>query len=238
VLSKSNKFVYQIILLQYTGKIFFLLLLSFTDLQLYAQPPATSMSTDFTILRSFKKQQQFWAAGQSIVGHIHITPKDGAYAWFSYCTNGKFTNQLTAAAKSPLTTPQQIAYDNKASMRFQHISMGWKHYLKGTFNSEHTWNLYGYAGLGLMMGRVENIHSVVIDSSDYFIPVLPGKASFKRLTLDLGLGYEIPLGGDFFFYVEARTMIPTTDYPSDHLYINKDAPLTGSGHLGLRILFD
>jgi hypothetical protein len=123
-------------------------------------------------------------------------------------------------------------------MLFRHLSIGWKHYLKGVYNSEDKWNLYGYAGFGLLIGRIENTHSVVIDSANYFIPVLAGKANFKRLTLDLGVGFEIPVGGDIFFYMEGRTLIPTTDYPSDHLFINKDAPLVGSVNIGLRILFD
>lgn len=217
-------------------KIFFLSLFAFTGLILHSQVTG-SLATNFTFLRSFKKQQQFWAAGQTIAGHIHITPKNGFYAWLAYTTNGRFSNPLTASAKSPLTTPQQIAYNNRSQLKFQHISIGWKHYLKGRSDSETGWNLYGYAGLGLMMAQVTNTHSIAIDTANYELPVLPGKAAFKRLTFDLGLGYEVPVGADVFFFLEARALVPTTDYPSDHLYINKDAPLTGSANLGIRVLF-
>ncbi len=143
-----------------------------------------------------------------------------------------------AIAKSIFTTPQQVDYINKGTMRFRHLSLGWKHYLKGTYNSEEGWNLYGYAGFGLLLGRIENTHSVAVDSTDYIMPVLRGIANFKRLTADLCLGFERPVGGDLFFYLEGRTLIPMTDYPSNHLLINDNAPLMGSLNIGIRILFD
>ncbi len=78
-------------------------------------------------------------------------------------------------------------------MRMKHFSAGWRKYLKGTAAAENGWNIYAYAGLGIFMGRVENSHSVAIDTADYNVPVLSGTANFKRLTLDLGLGWELPL---------------------------------------------
>lgn len=203
-----------------------------------SQQPQFSLSTDFSVLRSFKKQQQYWAVGQTVTGHFHFTEKNEAYAWITYFNNGKFTNQLTATAKSAATSPQEIAYTNRASLSFRHISMGWKRYLKGGSNSEDESNFYAYAGLGLMLGKVTNIHSHKIDTADYIMPVLPGTGRFKRLTLDLGLGYEIPVGGDVFVYLEGRALVPTTDYPSNYLFINKYAPFTASANIGMRILFD
>lgn len=170
-------------------------------------------------------------------GQIHFAPKDAAYAWISYYTNGKFSNDVIATAKSPATNPQQVNYVNNAVMRFKQISIGWKKYLKGTYNAEEGWNLYGYAGFGLIMGRVENTHSVVIDTLDYVVPVRTGKANFKRLTMDLGLGWEVPLGVDVFFYSEGRVWIPTTDFPSKFIFVNDNAPLVGMINAGIRILF-
>lgn len=204
----------------------------------FSQKAQFGLATDFTILRSFKKEQRFWTIGQMIAGHFNFTPKDGLYVVFSYSGNGKFSNQVAATAKSILTIPQQVDYTNQAIMRFRHISIGWKRYLKGAYNTEDNWNLYCYAGFGLMLGRIENTHSVAVDSAEYNIPVLKGKANFKRLTFDLGLGYEKPVGGDVFFYLEGRVLIPTTDYPSNYLFINNDAPLMGSLNIGFRILFD
>jgi hypothetical protein len=164
-----------------------------------AQKPQFSLSTDASLLHSFKKGQRYWALGQTITVHCNFTSKEGLYVWFSYYSNGKFTNQLTAYAKDTATMPQRLSYSNDAKLRFSHVSIGWKHYLKGAYNAEEKWNLYGYAGFGLLFGVAENIHSVSIDTAAYLLPVLRGKGNFKRLTLDLGLGYELPVGGDVFF---------------------------------------
>lgn len=123
-------------------------------------------------------------------------------------------------------------------MRYKHLSFGWKHFLKGSFDNEDSWNLYGYAGFGLMMGRVTNSFSAIIDTANYSVPVNKGKANFKRLTCDLGLGWEVLLGSGIYFYNEARVEIPTTDYPSPYLFVNENAPLMASVNFGLRILFD
>lgn len=202
-----------------------------------AQPAQFSIATDLGLQRSFKKGQQYWAGGHTIQVQFHFTPKDGAYAWVSYYTNGKFSNNVTATAKSAVTVPQQINYVNNAVMRFKQISIGWKKYLRGAFNIEEGWNIYGYAGFGLILGRVDNAHSVSIDTTVYQVPVRIGKANFKRLTLDLGLGWEVPLGGDVFFYAEGRAWIPTSDYPSKYIFVNDNAPLVAMINAGIRILF-
>ena len=216
---------------------FILLFSIFLFLSAFSQKAQFSLATDVSLFRSFKKDQRYWSLGQTVTGHFNFTPADGFYVWFAYSSNGKFTRQQTATAKSAIMIPQQVGYTNYAKLRFNHISMGWKHYLKGAYNTEDHWNLYGYAGFGLLFGIVENTHSVFIDSSNYDIPVWNGKAKFKRLTIDVGLGYEIPVGGDIYFYMEGRALVPTTDYPSRYLFINENAPLTGSVNAGLRLLF-
>ena len=204
----------------------------------FSQRPVLSIATDLDLQHSFKKEQRYWAVGQAVQFQFHFTPEDGAYTWISYYSVGKFSNDLTAPAKLPATNPQQIDYRNNAEMRFKHFSVGWKHYLKGAYNNGDSWSLYGYAGFGLLLGRVINTHSVVIDTALYNVPVRSGKANFKRLTLDLGLGWEINLGGDIYFYNEARVWVPTSDYPSKYIFINKNAPLVASLNFGIRILFD
>jgi len=140
-------------------------------------------------------------------------------------------------AKSPITIPQQIAYNNRTQLSFKHFSLGWKRYIKGAANAEARLNIYGLAGFGLLMGHVSNDHSVTLDTTVYTVPVRAGEASFKRLTLDMGAGAEVPLGGNFYIYLEGKTLIPITDYPSPYMLPAKYAPLTASLHLGLRILF-
>lgn len=218
-----------------SGYIFLFLLLPLSSL--FAQETRFSLSTDGNILRSLRKQQRFWAVGQTVTGHFHFTPKNEAYAWVVYYTNGVFHNQLNASAKQPTTTPQQIAFTNTARMRIRQISLGWKHYLKGSYNAEEKWNLYASAGWGLMMGRIENTQSVKIDTSNYYVQVLEGSAHFKRLTADFTLGYEKPVGADVFLYLEARALLPITDYPSQFIYIYDNAPFVGSVNIGVRVLF-
>ncbi|HWR33019.1 MAG TPA: hypothetical protein VN451_05820 [Chitinophagaceae bacterium] len=196
-----------------------------------------SIATDLGLQRSFKKEQQYWAVGHTVQAQFNYNAKSGFYAWIAYYSVGKFSNNVTATAKSIITSPQTVNYINNAEMRFKHFSLGWKRYLKGSCHAEEGWNLYGYAGLGILLGKVINSHSAFIDSSVYFIPVRSGKANFKRLTADLGLGWEIPLGGDVFFYTEGRVWIPTTDYPSKYIFVNDNAPLVGMLNFGIRILF-
>lgn len=219
-------------------KIFFFFVSFIFSFLAVAQYPQFSLSTDIGLQRSFKKEQQYWAIGHTVSGHFHFTPRDGAYFWFSYYSNGKFINNVTATAKDTATSPQQINYKNNAVMRFRHFSTGYKKYLKGAFNTESGWNLYSYAGFGLLSGTVENRHSTLIDTADYDLPVKSGKGSFKRLTLDLGLGWELPLGAGFFLYTEGRLWIPTSDYPSKYLFVHDNAPLVGQVNAGIRILFD
>jgi hypothetical protein len=204
---------------------------------LQAQIPKFSLATDLGLQRSFKKEQQFWSFGHTVQGQFHVDPKDAVYAWLSYYKQGSFSNQLTATAKSILTNPQLVNYTNNASMSFKEVSIGWKKYLKGTYNTDK-WNIYSYAGFGLVFGNVSNVHSVSIDTGLYKVPVRSGSARFKRLTADLGLGYEIHLGASIYFYNEARVWIPTSDYPSKYIFVNSHAPLVGMFNVGIRVLFD
>jgi len=195
------------------------------------------MATDLGIQRSFKQEQQYWVIGQTVHALFHITPKEGAYMWFSYFTNGNFKNSLVANARSQITNPQQIPYTNRAKMRLKQFSVGYRKYIRGAADIEKGWSLYGYGGFGLILGRIENTHSVSIDTALYSVPVLSGKANFKRLTFDLGLGWEMPIGIDAYIYSEGRLWIPTTDYPSHYLFVNNNAPFVAMVAAGLRILF-
>lgn len=203
----------------------------------FSQQPRFSLATDLSVLKNFGQEQRFWAIGQTMHAVFHITPKDGAYAWLSYYSNGKFSNDLQAGAKDPVTLPQSIDYVNNSEMKLKHISIGWRHYLLGRSDVERGFNVYHYIGFGLMFGRVTNQHSVSIDTSDYILPVARGTARFKRLTLDLGLGLEKQVGGDVYLYLEGRALLPTTDYPSRHMLRNEKAPFTGAVNTGIRILF-
>ena len=217
---------------------FFLLsgvLLSFTAFAQY------SVATDGSLLRNLNEQQKFWAFGQTV--QLNFYPageKNAVYAWVSYYTTGKFENNFMASAKDPLTNPQQIQYRANTHLRYRHLSLGWKHYFIGTYNSENIWNAYGYAGFGLLLGKATNGFDKLVDSALYTIPQpREGSSAFKRMTADLGLGVEIPLGATVYVYTEARTWIPSSHYPSEYLYkSNYNIPAVVAINLGLRVLIE
>jgi hypothetical protein len=198
-----------------------------------------SIATDISLQRSFKKEQRFWVVGQNVAVDWHFTPKGGPYASVCYYSNGNFKNPLSATAKSPATLPQEIFFTNRAQVALKQIALGWKHYFIGTNDAESKWSFYSITAFGLIFGKATNTYSAIIDTSLYNAPQQPvnGIGHFKRLTLDLGLGWEIPIGGDLYVYSEGKIWIPTTDYPSKYLFINNNAPLAASISAGLRILF-
>jgi hypothetical protein len=215
-----------------------ILLLLAPTLFLRAQySPRFSVSTDIGVLKSFKAEQKFIAFGHTVQSHFHIAEKDGIYFWFSYYSGGKFHNSVVADAKPPGTVPVQINYRSDSKLSFKQFSLGWRHYLHGNAEMEKGWNLYGFAGFGLIYGSVNNSLTPRVDTNLYYLPVREGEGKFKRLSLDLGVGYEKPLGADFFWYAELRSWIPTSGYPSRFLFINKNAPLVGQFNSGIRVLF-
>jgi hypothetical protein len=196
-----------------------------------------SMATDFDLQLSFKKDQKFWAAGPTFNSVFHFDSKNALYAWFGFFSAGKFKNDLVAVAKQPATLPRQLNYRNTSRISLKEFSLGWRRYLKGDPAIKKGWSLYTNTGLGLMFGIARNTSQVVPDTTLYQVPVFNGGAKFKRLTVDLGIGVDFPLRGDFYYYAELRTWIPTTSYPSKHLLVNNDAPFVGMFCNGLRILF-
>ncbi len=210
----------------------------FTGRAVQAQYAGFSISPDIGLLRSFRPQQQFSAIGSTIQVQFHLAPKDGAYAWFSYYQPRKLSNELLATAKSSSTSPYEIPFRNTSELRFRQISLGWRHYLKGAANNENSWNLYASAGFGLLFGKAINTRSVAIDTSQYTVPVLEGRSGFKRLTFDLGLGGEYDLGGSLFLFLDVKSWIPASNYPSPYLVVNTNAPLTGMVNIGIRVYFD
>jgi len=199
------------------------------------------VATDGSFLRNLNRYQKFWSFGQTV--QLNFYPageRNAVYTWISYYTAGKFKNNFAATAKDPLTSPSEIDYSVHTSMRYRQLSVGWKHYFKGSYRSESIWNIYGLAGFGLLLGQVTNSFNKEIADSLYTIPQpIEGKAPFKRLTFDAGIGTEFPLGSAVFVYTEARTWIPTSHYPSKYLYQdNYNIPGILSVNVGLRVLIE
>ncbi len=196
-----------------------------------------SLGTEFLVQRNFSSGQEFWTIGQSIRGEWKMGRGPALYAGLSYFSAGKFTNGLEAPAKDPATLPQRVAFDNNGRLRFTEISLGLKPYILGKWDAEERWSVYGITGLGLLMGRVDNVQSTNIDTALYSLPVLPGRGRFGRLTLDLGLGIEVPMGGDLFIFSETKSFIPISTYPSAYLLDPGYTPLTLNMGLGVRVIF-
>ena len=196
-----------------------------------------STASDFGLQFNLRKTQQFTAVGFSLQTIFHVNQKNAGYVCFGLYSNGKYSNKLSATAKQPGTIPQQVIYNDTSKMQLKEFSIGWRWYLKGKADNPKSWNLYSCAGLGLMFGRIENYAKTVPDTSIYQLPILHGRGSFKRLTVDLALGGEIPLGGDVYFYTDLRTWIPTSSYPSKYLLVNNDAPWILLVCSGIRIYF-
>jgi hypothetical protein len=190
------------------------------------------------VLRNFTKNEGFTALGQTVYYQLHISRKETAYAWLSYHTGGKFKNNLSAISKDS-TLPQKLAYQISSIINYSHVSLGWKHYYKGGSDEEETWSFYSTTGFGLLFAKVQNTFNKQVDTAHYrpLQVIHAGTAMVKRLTVDVGLGVEIPLGPGLFLYSEARTWLPASDYPSAYLY-NNNIPRTLLVTAGIRILFD
>ena len=199
-----------------------------------------SIASDASLMRNLSPKQEFWAFGQTIQGNFHFTRKETGYLWIAYYTPGKFKNTYTAFEKLVGTNPPQIPYTVSGRWLPRQVSLGWKHYFKGSFDADGSWNLYGIAGFGLMVSTVQNTFNTTIDTSVYNIPSSPvsGNGSFKRLTFDLGLGAEYPIGADIYLYGDIRTWLPASDNnPSPYFHNGKNVPLPLMINAGIRILF-
>jgi len=168
---------------------------------------------------------------------MHFTSRQSVYTWISYYTPAKYSNDFTATAKSAATSPSTIPFSASAQWKTGQVSLGWKHYFKGSYDAEIGYNIYSIAGFGLMFTKVENTFSTFVDTSLYNTSTLAGTDKIYRLTLDLGLGAEYPISGNFYLYGDVRTWIPTSNYPSPYLHSNKNVPLPFFICAGLRIPF-
>lgn len=198
-----------------------------------------SLGTNFSVFHNASPQQKFWTLGQFVEGYAHFSKKESAYAWFNYTVQGKFKNTFTAVAKDPQTVPPSFDYTITSRWRFNQFSLGWKHYFKGAFDNEDSWNLYGMAGFGLLYTHINNEYNNTIDTALYTSEKLiySGSTTYKKLTFDLGLGVDYPIGGDLFVYGDLRAWLPASDKTSPYLINNKNVPLTLIGSVGLRVMF-
>jgi hypothetical protein len=198
-----------------------------------------SMGTDVSLLRNFSTNQQFTSFGQSVQGNVHLTAKQTIYGWLSYYLNSSFTNRFNAVAKDPATIPAAAIFRVKGTWKYNHISIGLKQYLYGSHDRNDQISIYGMAGFGLLFAKATNALLDPVDTALYQLPANPqiGASAFKRLTFDLGIGGEYPLGTDLFIYTDLRTWINTSSYPSAIFHSTGKAPVPVLLSVGLRALF-
>lgn len=193
-----------------------------------------SIGTGLSGLRNFSPQQSFWAIGQTVQTVFHFSPKESAYAWLDYYTEGKFKNNFIATAKTSSVLPQQLNYTATGRLTYRHVSVGWKHYFKGSFNEEKKINYYGLAGFGFLFARVRN--TVPVDTVLYNVVPRRGEDRIRKLTFDLGAGAEQPLGGNFFLFADGRIWLPASSNSSPYLTNQRNVPLAFMLSAGLRVL--
>jgi hypothetical protein len=197
-----------------------------------------SLGTGFSGLRNFSPDQKFWAFGQTVRTNFHFSPTQSAYAWLDYYSEGTYRNNFTAITKPPFFTPLQIPFTATGRLTYRHFSLGWKHYFRGSYEAERGVNLYGMAGFGFLFARIRNQFSQDIDLSRYFVPTQPtAGVNFRKLTFDLGIGGELPLGGGFYAVADARTWLPASSKTSPYLHSQRNVPLPVIASIGLRVLF-
>lgn len=196
-----------------------------------------SAATGVSVLRNFSPQQTFNAVGHTVQAVIHFTPKQSAYAWVEYYTEGKFKNNFTATARLALAQPQQIALQATGRLSYRHFSLGWRHYFRGGYAEEKGVSLYGLAGFGFLFAGVRNEFSPAIDTTQYKVGTKSGEGNVHKLTFDLGLGAEKLLGGQIYGFADLRSWLPASGNPSPYLHNQRDVPLPFMLSAGVRVLF-
>jgi hypothetical protein len=196
-----------------------------------------SIATDISFVRNFSPEQEFWAIGQTVQGGFHFSKRETGYVWMNYFINGKFSNDRIATSKSG-TAPDTIAYTAKSIWNPREFSIGLKHYWKGSFADETQWNLYSITGFGINWTNVETSFTPSFDTAHYgYHTPIYGSGKFTKLTLDLGIGAEMSVGGNFFVYSDVRLALPASHYPSPWTANNTNVPLPLMIGFGARILF-
>lgn len=214
----------------------FLLLYLNLSLNLFLQAQVNfSVGTGLSGLRNFSPQQGFWAVGQTVRTVFHFSPKESAYAWLDYYTEGKFKNDFTATAKSATVSPQTLNYMATGRLTYRHISLGWTHYFKGSFSADKDVSIYGMGGFGFLYARVRN--TAPVDTTLYHAVPRQGNDRIRKLTFDLGAGAEQPLGGHFYLFADGRIWLPASSNTSPYLTNQQNVPLAFMVSAGLRVLF-
>lgn len=203
----------------------------------FAQRPSFSLVTNFSVLRNFTAKQKFWVVGQNVQANLHFSPRQTGYVSIEYYVEGVFKNNFTAIAKQSASSPQIIPFTATGRLRYRQISIGLKHYFKGSYSAEEGINIYGTAGFGFLFARMRNTTSPSFDTTTYASPLIIGQGNVKRLSFDAGLGAETNVGGPVYVFATLRTWLPASYQPSRYLHNSDRLPLSAMAGVGVRVLF-
>jgi hypothetical protein len=208
-----------------------------TALSLFSAKAQFSIGSDLSIVRQIGESKSFWGLAQSVQPSYGLTKKFLFYATLGYTSADKTTNRFTTNALADTITPKKINYSANTEWRTRQFATGIKYYFKGSYDNEEGLNVYGMAGIGVMSIKLTTDYTAGIDTSNYqSFPPYPGEGTVNKLSFDSGLGIEGPLGGNFFWYTEAKAWIPTDKVTSPYLLgSNKVMPIMVGA--GLRVLF-
>lgn len=197
-----------------------------------------SISTHLSGLRNFTPRQKFWTIGQQVQASFYFTPKQAGSVSLEYYREGKFKNNFTATAKSILTNPQSFGFTATGRLTYRQVSLGLKHYLKGSYDEQKGINIFGMAGLGFLFARSLNSASSQFDTTRYHSPIILGRGSVRRLSFDAGVGAEMHVGSAVYAFTTVRAWLPASYQRSRSLHNSDKVPLALMAGAGIRILFD
>lgn len=196
-----------------------------------------SVATDLSLARQERIAKTFWSPVQTIKVSYPLSNKLSLYGGIGYANGNESRHPGATTAFYDTISPREIRYTAFTTWRTRHGAAGLKVYLMGSHKAEAGSNIYLLAGVGGMSVKVSTKYSARIDTSNYR-PMIPyeGESAETVLSYEAGLGFEQPLGGNFFWYLEAKTWQPQKNISSPYL-IREDRSKVMMIGAGMRILF-
>ena len=204
---------------------------------LFSAKAQLSVASDASVIGQFGGIKTYWGLAQDVKVSYPIGPKTSAYLSVGYAIPNKLKEAFSTQAYSPLTTPQVIRYQANTNRQLRQAQIGIMQYLAGSHKAESGTNVYLLAGVGIMSVKASTSYSVDVDTAEYpQIRPYAGEGSAESFSVNAGLGIEQPLGGNFFWYAEAKGWLPTKSLSSPFLKEAEKTPAVLVG-VGIRVLF-
>lgn len=196
-----------------------------------------SVASDANLIGQFGGMKSYWGLAQDVKVSYPLGPKTSAYVSVGYAIPNKLKETFRAGAFSPTAEPPVIRYQATTNRQLRQAHFGIIQYLSGSHKAESGTNIYFMAGAGVMSVKLSTSYTANVDTAEYesFRPYA-GEGSAESFSIHTGLGVEQPLGGNFFWYAEAKGWIPVTSFSSPYLKEPEKTPAILIG-AGIRVLF-